>query len=1114
MSERGTLEALIGELSLLMSPLTSLTPEAAPALLGELGLPIDKAKATQIGQALGKVTSNLGQLIDIATELEKLIEQEKWGKVVERGIQAIDKIAKLIDGFTQLKNALSGLALANAGPILAQLPERLMNYLLATYLGRSRWVLELLELSGILSRTDHNAEVFDPEQPFHTTNSFQWSRVGGWLEDPSGQLADLYDWGTPGHDGTKLLGLLDKLIGQAGLPVLYTPTPPAKLDLLTAELSPHGKGFKLKLKDGLRKGSIEQTGEHWKLTLALDVPALSDTEVIFEPGKVTVKPPEATSLKGKGSVSYSYLRSQADPLALMSIAGGSRITVEEIAASVGVEVSGSGANVALGADLKRGHALITMENADGFLGEVLGGFKIENNFDLGMTVSTAEGVHFHGSSALEIQLASHISLGPIELKALTLSVGIKDGKFPVGLTTDIQANLGPLVAVVQGIGFELVFELKDGGNLGPVDLSAAFVPPKGVGLSIDVAVVKGGGYLFFDFENEEYAGALQLDIAGVVSAKAVGIITTKMPDGSKGFSLLIIISAEFSPAFQLGYGFTLIGVGGLLGLNRTVKLETLREGVRTGAVSSIMFPSNVVENAPQIISDLKAVFPPQEGVFLIGPMAKLGWGTPTLISLSFGIIIEIPGNLAILGVLRIALPDEDVALVNIQINFVGTLDFDKGLLAFDASLYDSYILFMTLEGDMCVRFKWSEPAGFLISIGGFHPSFQPPAELEVPAMKRLAINILDADFARIRVETYFALTSNSVQLGARAELYFGFDAFYIDGYLGFDALIRFSPFYFEISIECGVTLHVFGFDLLSIHLHFSLSGPSPWRAWGTGSITILFWEIEADFDITWGDDADTTLPPIQALPPLLAQLDDIANWRALPPKSSSGLLVALRALEEAPGTLVLHPAGALTLRQKFAPLDFTWERIGNQAPSDVKRASLKNAKSGGQPLTIKAANDQFARAQFESLSDAEKLAVPSFESMNAGAVFALGADVATGPAVTRKIDYELVVIDKEEPKQGKFALIKGLYGTLLAGGAVKRAKTSLAYKKQLVPLPEEIISAHGEQFTVASAKDNKAHGPGSTFTSHAMAQQYLTQQLGANPNLDLHVIPASEVNAA
>ena len=124
-----------------------------------------------------------------------------------------------------------------------------------------------------------------------------------------------------------------------------------------------------------------------------------------------------------------------------------------------------------------------------------------------------------------------------------------------------------------------------------------------------------------------------------------------MPDGTKGFSLLVIITAEFSPGLQLGYGFKLIGVGGLLGLNRTMVLEAIAQGVRTGGVNEILFPTDPVANAPRIISDLRAFFPPALNRFLIGPMGKLGWGTPTVISLELGIIVEIPGNLALLGVL-------------------------------------------------------------------------------------------------------------------------------------------------------------------------------------------------------------------------------------------------------------------------------------------------------------------------------------------------------------------------------------------------------------------------------------------------------------------------------
>lgn len=59
--------------------------------------------------------------------------------------------------------------------------------------------------------------------------------------------------------------------------------------------------------------------------------------------------------------------------------------------------------------------------------------------------------------------------------------------------------------------------------------------------------------------------------------RATGLLTTRLPGGASGFSLLVVISSEFPPV-QLGLGFRLVGVGGLLGINRTVAVEALRGG--------------------------------------------------------------------------------------------------------------------------------------------------------------------------------------------------------------------------------------------------------------------------------------------------------------------------------------------------------------------------------------------------------------------------------------------------------------------------------------------------------------------------------------------------------
>ena len=193
-------------------------------------------------------------------------------------------------------------------------------------------------------------------------------------------------------------------------------------------------------------------------------------------------------------------------------------------------------------------------------------------------------------------------------------------------------------------------------------------------------------------------------------------------------------------------------------------------------------------------------------------MTKFGWGTPTLISLSLGIIIEIPGNIAIVGKLTVAIPDERVPLIIIQVAFMGAIEFDKKRGWFFATLYDSRVIYMTLDGGMGVLAAFGSDSNFVVTVGGFHPSYNPP-ELPFPPISRIAINILNTPVARIRVECYFAVTSNTVQFGAAAELYFGIKIASIEGHLAFDALFQFSPFYFIITISASLSVKLFGAGL-------------------------------------------------------------------------------------------------------------------------------------------------------------------------------------------------------------------------------------------------------------------------------------------------------------
>ena len=93
-------------------------------------------------------------------------------------------------------------------------------------------------------------------------------------------------------------------------------------------------------------------------------------------------------------------------------------------------------------------------------------------------------------------------------------------------------------------------------------------------------------------------------------------------------------------------------------------------------------------------------------------------------------MIEVPDpvRLAILGVLRAILPRRRrAAILRLQVNFLGVIDFEQGRFSFDASLFDSKLLAFTLigrHGGAPVLGRRTRTSS--ATVGGFHPAYQPP----------------------------------------------------------------------------------------------------------------------------------------------------------------------------------------------------------------------------------------------------------------------------------------------------------------------------------------------------------------------------------------------------
>jgi hypothetical protein len=768
-------------------------------------------------------------------------------------------------------------------------------------------------------------------------------------------------------------------------------------------------------------------------------------------------------------------------------------------------------------------------DGDGFLQQILPADGLRADFDLALGWSQRRGLHLGGGAGLEYraplgatkppagQPPAPRNQGGVSVDELVITLHLGDEGLGATVGATVSGSLGPVTAVVENVGLQTVLALSAeyDGNLGPLDLAMGFKWPDGIGLSIDSGPLVGGGYLYLDRANQRYSGVLQLEF-NEIQVQAIGLLSTRLPDGRPGYSLLVLISGQFEP-IQLGLGFTLNGVGGLVGLHRAVAVETLRAGIRENTLDSLLFPRDPIRNAPQIISDLRRVFPPMQGRHLFGPMALIGWGKPNLLTAKIGLILEAPhpARLLLLGQARCLLPAPDRAIIRINVDVLGVLDFDRGEFSLDATVYDSKLAAFDLSGDVALRSRWRGEPAFALAIGGFNPRFKPPAGF--PKLRRMMVSLGDGDNPRISLEGYLAVTTNSLQFGARAELYAAAGNFSVHGYLGFDALFILSPFSFVVDIAGGVRVRYRGYTLASVHLEATLWGPRPWRVSGKVKFKVAFFKVSKSFDKSFGPSQPIELPVRIPWPELQAAIADLRNWNALLP-ARTRTFVILRKSSPGAGQAPVHPMGNLELHQKVLPFDHSITRYGGSKPPQPVKFRISRVRAGNTDLATTRLDDYFAPGQYEEMSDDEKLTRRAFERMQAG-VRVASDRLLIAPPEPRSLRYETIVLDEHHPTPAPVSespISRNLALSLQTRSAAH--KTAAANRG-----PSRFIRSHGllraavrqERYVVVQVRDlriaNVPDAPASGVTQ-AQAVQALRAHLVRNPQQigKLQVVPRYE----
>jgi hypothetical protein len=855
-------------------------------------------------------------------------------------------------------------------------------------------------------------------------------------------------------------------------------------------------------------GSLKFTDEGGAWTIEVDVSADVEALAIGRRGAVVAAAVDTTSVDG--TLSATLAAPDNGPAFILGTPTGTRLEVGGADFLTELKVADGQFKVVVSGDVSKSAIVISPGDGDGFLSSVLPKDGLQTKFDLGMAWSNTRGLTFKGAAGLDATLPIGVSIGVVSIPSVHLALKADDTGLTAEVSISIALSIGPVQAVADQVGLQsnITFP-QEGGNLAIADVTFLFKPPSGIGLAVDAAGVSGGGFLKHDDANHEYAGVLQLQFSDL-ALQAFGLITTQVA-GAQGYSLLALIDADFSP-IQLGWGFTLNGVGGLLAIHRTASVDALHAALKADKLGNILFPKNAITNAPQILAELDTLFPTAPGRFLFGPMALIGWGTPTLLTVALAIIIELPEPMRIILLARLAvnLPSEDDGLVRINMDALGVLDLGQDSLSLDATLFDSRLLKFALSGDMALRANWSgEPREFLLSVGGFHPRFTPPVGF--PTLKRMSIDMSSGSIATLHLDSYLAITSNTLQIGANLHVVVRVSAFSVDGHLGFDALFQRNPFHFDGDISGAVAVSIDGYDLLSVSLDATLTGPAPWNVAGNFKVHIVCFDVHKSFSHTWGDDAPADqIAPVDVGTLLATTFADPRNWGAQL-AGGTPALVSARDIQNA-GTVVAHPLALLEVHERTVPLGMDISRFGGAPLTGANNFTITGFHIGTSAKQIPrdSVQDDFAPAEFLDLTDDDKLAQPSFERHDAG-VRLSGGLVTSGSPVTKQITYETFFIDTTggEPRSDPGTppqkwLFTDLQAVLSTGSAAR--STMMRAGNRRYTAPGNPISVAEPAFVLVTADTLAPVGIGPVSGSvYSNARALLDQELDRAPSQQGHL---------
>jgi len=1037
------LKKLIDELVFFINPLIQAgdSEESLSAFLKLFGLDIPASSMSSL--------SNLGGFQAAASDIQNAISNldiNDASSYAAVGTSATNLYGQLSPLINAIKNNLSSLAQgnfnANINTFASELLEDVLNYLIWSYLNQRAPALgPILSALGAQSQLFIAADNAVGRGIGYVRFRYNWAKIGEFVTDNETWSRTTYGWGTS-FDHSKALRSIGTIVNQFGartrymsleaidtsiaqnpvddsiklqLPLFQQGTTPDATGGLSAfaetgfvalpsgdmtQLNTLGIAFAPYL-----TGSVDeqaQITDNLKYIFTLDGDAVGGAYLTLMPGVgLDVVTGGAVNLTFSNRLEYSEADNR--PIMILGDEDATRLQISSASFAAGGDLAGDFFIVAGAKDI----SFIINPGSDGLLSSVLSAEMTLSLGDIALGWRSGLGVYFEGGSNLGIIIPVDMNLGPVNIYEFGVNFDFPEAKLK--LTTTLDLTLGPLYAYADGIGMELQFVERQGGILGNRDIEVGFVPPTGYAISLNAPPIEGGGLL--DRTDTGYRGALALKFQ-TIGFSAFGILDTELPAGEAGFSFAASIFAEFS--IPLPFGFFLTGLGGIIGINRTVDTDALRSVLYEGRLDNLLFPADPIQNAATILDDMASIFPAEPGQHLFGPVARIAWGQPALINVKLGLVLEVGENIriVILGGLGTKLPTEDTALVELNITFFGEIDFGARTISFDATLLNSRILTFTVSGDVAVRTGWADRIEHIVSFGGLHPQFPKPSNL--PDLRRITINF-GSNNPRVTITAYTAITSNSLQFGGRAELYAKGPKIWLigqlaaEGYIFLDALIYFNPFEFDVALGGGLSLLRNGKVVIGLGFSLRLKGPNTYYINGKVWVKVFGKKIKFSVTHRWGTPQTIEYDAVDLATVLREALENISGPE---PVSAAQRVTRVSFLSEQGSETRIAPLGGLQFSQNQMPLGTALQKFGKlNLPPSNNSVDIEVRNTAGQVIPTEPVYADFVRGHFYNLSESERLRATAFERQKSGYSFTEQALVtAANKAEHTQYDYEYIEI--------------------------------------------------------------------------------------------------------